>query len=199
MPIHNGYTQINNTLLLALLQLPTGQRLVFGCLRINSDYKTHLSDSLSVKNIAELTGLKRQNVNNDLKALEAKGWIAKVDQEGYTYQWELSIAKLTNEEVYVLLNPSGTDTQTELEFETEIETEPTPEVQPVDRFQLETVDGKQVKILLLGPRAYRFNDTISDFETKPSWKEGDDGWELANGHSEYLSDADKLELQSYAC
>ena len=170
----------------------------FGCLRINSDYKTHLSDPLCVKNIVDFTGLKRQNVNNDLKTLEENGWITRVDQEGYTYQWELSIAKLTNEEVGAVLNPSEKDTQTEIEFEQQ-ELEPKPEVQPVDRFQLKTVDGKQVKILLLGPRAYRFNNAISDFETKPSWKEGNDGWELANGHAAYLSDADRSELQSYAC
>ena len=199
MPIHNGYTQINNTLLLALLQLPKRQTLVFGCLRINSDYQTHLSKPMSIKDIAEFTNLKRPHVNNSLNTLEAKGWITKVDKKGYAYQWELSIARLTNEQVYAFLNPSETDTQTEIEFEQQQELDPKPEVQPVDRFQLETVDGKQVKILLLGPRAYRFNDTISDFETKPSWKEGDDGWELANGHSAYLSDSDKLELQSNAC
>ena len=103
MSIKSGYTQINNTLLWALMQLPRGQRLVFTCLRIESDYKTHLTDPLSIKDLVEFTGLKRQHVNNDLKALEKKGWITKIDRKGYIYQWELSIAKLTNAEVHEFL------------------------------------------------------------------------------------------------
>ena len=164
MPIHNGYTQINNTLLLALLELPKPQRLVFGCLKVNSDYTTHLSDSLCLKDIAKQTGLKRQNISNALIALEKKGWIAKIERKGYTYKWELSIVKLTNEEVNAFLHPSETDTQTELEFE------PQPERQPkellAERFQLEKVNGKSVKMLTLGPRMYRFNAGISDFEIR---------------------------------
>ena len=183
MSIKNGYTQINNTLLWASQQLPKGQRLVFMCLRIESDYKTHLTDPLSIKDLVEFTGLKRQHVNNDLKALEKKGWITKIDRKGYVYQWELSIAKLTNAEVYEFL-------QAPVEF-------PQPEGPPVDRFITDMINDKAVKMLLLGPRVYRYNAAISDFEAKLLHK-GDDAWEIANGHIDYLSEADKAELQAYA-
>ena len=195
MTITKGYTQINNTLLLALLELPKGQRLVFGCLRINSDYTNHVSNPMSVKNIVEFTGLKRQNINNDLKTLEETGWIAKVTQAGYTYQWELSIAKLTNEEVHTFLYPSEPDTQTELNFDANLEPEPTTEPDTVHRYKVETIDGKQVKTLTLGPYAYRFNQAISDFQIKPLWK-NDDAWEMANGHTKHLSDTDIFELHA---
>ena len=184
MSIKNGYTQINNTLLWALLQLPRGQQLVFTCLRIESDYNTHETDPLSVKDIAELTGLKRQHAHNDLRALEKSGWITKTDQKGYTYQWELSIAKLTNQEVHEFLQVP--------------EPHPEPEIPTVDRFVLDTLDGKSVKILNLGPRVYRYNAAISDFETKVVYK-GDNDWEVANGYTKHLSEADKVELQAYPC
>ena len=193
MTITKGYTQINNTLFFALLQLPRGQQLVFGCLRINSDYTTHVSDPMSAKDICEFTGLKRQNINNDLKALEANGWITRIIQEGYTYQWELSIAKLTNEEVHEFLYGSETDSQQELTFESQ----PKPEVKLADRFQLQTINGKKVQTLILGPHAYRYNEAISDFQIRSLWK-GDDTWELANGHTKHLSDTDITELQAHA-
>ena len=197
MTITKGYTQINNTLFFALLQLPRGQQLVFGCLRINSDYTTHVSDPMSAKDIVEFTGLKRQNINNDLKALEANGWITRIIQEGYTYQWELSIAKLTNEEAYAFLYGSETDTEQELNFDPKLAEEPKSEVKPADRFIVETVDGKKAKTLLLGPHAYRYNEALSDFQIRALWK-GEDAWELANGHTKLLSDTDITELQAHA-
>lgn len=192
MSIKNGYTQINNTLLCALMELPKWQRLTFTCLRVESDYRTHETDFLSVKSIVEFTGLKRQSVDIALRTLENKGWITKVDRKGYTYQWELSIAKLTNDEVHAFLY-----NQLELELGPEPKPEPKSEVPPVERFNVEDVDGKSVKTLNLGPRTYRYNGAIAEFEMRSLWK-GENAWETANGHAEHLSESDKIELQSYA-
>ena len=176
---------MNNTLFMALLQLPKPQRLIFGHLRVESDYSTHLTKCLSIKDLVQLSSLKRQHVSNALIALEKKGWITKIDKKGYTYQWELSIVKLTNEEVHAFLQAP-------------VEPQPEPEVPHVDRFITDTINDKAVKMLLLGPRVYRYNAEISDFEAKLLHK-GDDTWEIANGHTAYLSEADKAELQAHAC
>ena len=183
MSIKNGYTQINNTLLWALMQLPKRQQLVFSCLRIESDYNTHLTKLLSVKDIANFTSLHRNHVSSALKLLETNCWITKIDRKGYAYIWELSIAKLTNAEVHEFLQAP---------------VESQPEAPPVDRFITDTINDKTVKMLMLGPRVYRYNAAISDFEAKLLYT-GDDAWEIANGHIDYLSEADKTELQAYAC
>ena len=44
MSIKKGYTKINNTLFWAVMQLPRAEQLVFACLRIESDYLTHVTD-----------------------------------------------------------------------------------------------------------------------------------------------------------
>ena len=180
MSIKNGYTKINNTLFWALMQLPKREQLVFTCLRIESDYTTHLTDPLSVKDIVEFTGIKRPHVGNALRNLEEKGWITKTEQKGYTYKWELSIAKLPNAEVYEFVESSVSET----------------EVSPTDRFQVEKVGDNLVKTLTLGPRIYRYNHAISEFEMKGLWKKDDDAWETANGYADHLSETDKIELQS---
>lgn len=176
-----GYTQINNTLLWALMQLPKPQQHVFTCLRIESDYKTHVSNFLSIRDIIEFTGMKRPHINTALRNLEKKAWITMIDQKGYNYQWELSIAKLTNAEVCECVQaPTKTDVQSD------------------ERFQVEEIDGKSVKVLTSGPRIYRYNNTIADFEIKALWKKEEAAWEIANGYADNLSDADKIELQSHA-
>ena len=189
----NGYTQMNNTLLWALMQLPKRQQLVFWCLRIKSDYTTHESDPLSKKDIADFTSLHRSNVSRALKAMEESHWITRLDQKGHTYRWELSIAKLTNAEVHEFLQTSAPAPESQPEPTAEPQQEAVP---PADRFEVETVNGKAVKALISGPRLYRYNEQKSDFETKPLYK---GNWEIANGYSRYLSDADKLELQAHAC
>ena len=192
MSVKNGYTQINNTLLWALMQLPKSERITFTCLRIESDYRTHETNALKVKDIVEFTGLKRQSVDIALRSLEKKRWIVKIDKNGYRYQWDLSIARLTNAEVYEFLQTSTeTDSQREIEFAPQLE------APPVDRFQVEEIDGKSVKVLNFGPRVYRYNNSIADFETKAAWKE-DAVWETANGQAQLLSEADKTELRSHA-
>lgn len=124
---------MNNTLLWALMQLPKRQQLVFSCLRIESDYNTHLTKLLSIKDIANFTSLHRNHVSSALKLLETNCWITKVDKKGYTYQWELSIVKLTNEEVHAFIHVSP---------EADSQPEPSPEVSPADRFQIEAVFGR---------------------------------------------------------
>ena len=71
--------------------------------------------------------------------------------------------------------------------------QPEPEAPPVDRFITDTFNDKVVKMLMLGPRVYRYNAAISDFEAKLLYT-GDDAWKIANGHIDYLSEADKAEI-----
>ena len=189
----NGYVKINNTLLWECTQLPKPQQLIFLRLRIHSDYETHVSTPMKMKQLAELTGSDRANIFRAVKALEKAGWITRLDTGSKrVYQWELSIAKLTNQGVYEFLHAPKPIPEPQLELEPE--PEPTPELEPEPAIAVVELNGQQVNILTHGPRSYRFNAEKQDFETKPLWKQ--DSWELANGHIEYISEDEKRELQN---
>ena len=189
----NGYVKINNTLLWECTQLPKPQQLIFLRLRIHSDYETHVSTPMKMKQLVELTGSDRANIFRAVKALEKAGWITRLDTGSKrVYQWELSIAKLTNQGVYEFLHAPKPIPEPQLELEPE--PEPTPELEPEPAIAVVELNGQQVNILTHGPRSYRFNAEKQDFETKPLWKQ--DSWELANGHIEYISEDEKRELQN---
>ena len=192
-----AYAKIENGILWKIGLLPKAQRLTFIQLKIHSDYATHITHPFSYKELVEKTGLDLRSVKTGIRGLEKSGWLTRILTKGYFYTWELTAFK-----------PIGqADTENETEPQTQAAT-PASEVKPQPRDTLATreapttptspwefkeIDGQQVKVYSFAGRLYRFNTGLNEFETTMAWKEN---WEIANGHTEYLTDAVKEELRN---
>ena len=192
-----AYAKIENGILWKIGLLPKGQRLTFIQLKIHSDYATHITHPFSYKELVEKTGLDLRSVKIGIRGLEKTGWLTRILTKGYSYIWELTALK-----------PIGqVDRKNTAESQTQAAT-PAPQVEPEPRdtpatrespvaptnpFEFKEIDGQQIKVYSFAGRLYRFNTGLEEFETTMGWK---DHWEIANGHTEYLTDAVKEELRN---
>ena len=192
-----AYAKIENGILWKIGLLPKAQRLTFIQLKIHSDYATHITHPFSYKELVEKTGLDLRSVKMGIRGLEKSGWLTRILTKGYFYTWELTALK-----------PIGqADRENKAEPQTQavtpasqVKSEPrdTPvtresPVAPTNPFKIEEIDGQQVKVYSFAGRLYRFNTGLEAFETTMAWK---NHWEIANGYTEYLTDAVKEELRN---
>ena len=191
------YAKIENDILWKIGLLPKAQRLTFIQLKIHSDYATHITHPFRYKELVEKTDLDLRSVKIGIRGLEESGWITRILTKGYSYIWELTALKPI----------SQADRKNTAESQTQAAT-PAPEVKhepgdtpatrespvaPTNPFEFKEIDGQQVKVYSFAGRLYRFNTGLEEFETTMGWK---DHWEIANGHTEYLTDAVKEELRN---
>ena len=192
-----AYAKIENGILWKIGLLPKAQRLTFIQLKIHSNYTTHITQPFSYRELVEKTGLDLRSVKRGILELEKSGWLTRTLTKSHFYTWELTALK-----------PIGqADGKNKAESQTQAAT-PAPEVKPepgdtpatrespvapTNPFEFKEIDGQQVKVYSFAGRLYRFNTGLEEFETTMGWK---DHWEIANGHTEYLTDAVKEELRN---